>query len=80
MYVEVFRHIFISVCVFLLLPSLLEGAWCLPQDRWPSWPWEQQQLHFSLPVRRNVCGAGTLQTQALPGAVPDPPFSCSEQP
>lgn len=45
---DVFRHLFISVCVFLLLPSLLQGAWCLPQDRCPSWPWEQQQLDFSL--------------------------------
>lgn len=23
---EVFRHLFISLCVFLLLPSLLQGA------------------------------------------------------
>lgn len=68
------------LCVFLLLTSLLQGARCLPQSRCPSWPWEQEQLDFSLPVRRKLRGPGTLQAQALPRAVADPSFSCSEQP
>lgn len=68
---EVFRHLFISLCVFLLLPSLLQGACCLPQSR-SNWTF--------LPVRRNLCDPGTLQTQAEPRTVADPCFYCSEQP